>query len=152
MKQTPCEYIFWHGLPVLRKEIARSMINDFGLSQKEAAHKMGFPVVISCKTGRTCNVCVEYECLVIEGAVERGCLRTVKDHRWNRCQCGKLSGAPVIGDKEGRKMEDGHQFSNRSCVTRQVYARRILAVRENCPRRFSIPFQTNHTNCVSPSK
>ena len=41
MKQTPCEYIVWYGLPVLRKEIARSMINDFGLNEKKAAKKLG---------------------------------------------------------------------------------------------------------------
>ena len=41
MKQTPCEYIVRHGLPVLRKEIVKSMINDFDFSQKEAAKKIG---------------------------------------------------------------------------------------------------------------
>jgi predicted transcriptional regulator len=41
MKQTPCEYIVWHGLPVLRKEIVKSMIENFGLSQKEAAERLG---------------------------------------------------------------------------------------------------------------
>ena len=41
MKPTPCEYLVWHGLPVLRKEIAKSMINDFGLKEKEAAKKLG---------------------------------------------------------------------------------------------------------------
>ncbi len=48
MKQTPCEYIVWHGLPVLRKEIARSMINNFGLSQNEAAQRLGItPAAVS---------------------------------------------------------------------------------------------------------
>ena len=41
MKHTPCEYIVWNGLPLLRKEIVKSMINDFGLSQKETAEKIG---------------------------------------------------------------------------------------------------------------
>jgi len=41
MKRTPCEYIVWHGLPVLRKEIAKSMIHNFGLNEKEAAEKLG---------------------------------------------------------------------------------------------------------------
>ena len=26
MKKTPCEYIIWHGLPVIRKEIAASLV------------------------------------------------------------------------------------------------------------------------------
>ena len=37
MKQTPCECIVWHGLPVIRKELARSMINDFYLNEKQAS-------------------------------------------------------------------------------------------------------------------
>ena len=48
MKRTPCEYIVWHGLPVLRKEIARSMITDFGLNEKETALKLGLtPAAVS---------------------------------------------------------------------------------------------------------
>ena len=48
MKQTPCEYIVWRGLPVLRKEIARSMIDNFGLSQTEAAQRLGLsPAAVS---------------------------------------------------------------------------------------------------------
>jgi len=48
MKQTHCEYIVWHGLPILRKEIARSMINNFGLIEKEAAEKLGIiPAAVS---------------------------------------------------------------------------------------------------------
>jgi len=41
MKRTSCEYIFWNLLPALRNKIAKSMINDFGLNQKEAAVKLG---------------------------------------------------------------------------------------------------------------
>jgi uncharacterized protein len=37
MKQTPCECIVWNGLPVIRKELARSMINDFSLNEKQAS-------------------------------------------------------------------------------------------------------------------
>lgn len=40
MKRTICEYMMWNGLPVIRKEIAKSMINDYGLSQKETAEKL----------------------------------------------------------------------------------------------------------------
>jgi hypothetical protein len=40
MKQTPCEYIIWHGLPIIRKGIAISMINDYGLNQTETAEKL----------------------------------------------------------------------------------------------------------------
>ena len=41
MIRTPCEYMHWQGLPIIRKELVKIMINDFGLSQKEAAEKIG---------------------------------------------------------------------------------------------------------------
>jgi len=48
MKHTPCEYIVWHGLPIIRKEIALTMIDTFGLKQKDAAEKLGLtPSAIS---------------------------------------------------------------------------------------------------------
>ena len=48
MKHTPCEYIVWNGLPIIRKEIAVSMIDDYGLSQKETAEKLGIsPAAVS---------------------------------------------------------------------------------------------------------
>ena len=41
MIKTPCEYMRWQGLTVIRKELVKSMIKNFGLSQKEAAEKLG---------------------------------------------------------------------------------------------------------------
>ena len=49
MKRTPCEYMMWNGLPVIRKEIAESMINNFGLNQKEAATKLGITPAAVCQ-------------------------------------------------------------------------------------------------------
>lgn len=49
MKRTPCEYILWNGLPVIRKEIAESMISNFGLNQKEAAEKLGMTPAAVCQ-------------------------------------------------------------------------------------------------------
>jgi len=44
----PCEYIVWNGLPIIRRGIALSMINDFGLKQKDAAEKLGItPAAVS---------------------------------------------------------------------------------------------------------
>ncbi len=40
MKRASCEYMMWNGLPIIRKEIAVSMINDYGLNQKETAEKL----------------------------------------------------------------------------------------------------------------
>ena len=49
MMQAPCEYMMWNGLPVIRKEIAESMINDFGLSQKETAQKLNMTPAAICQ-------------------------------------------------------------------------------------------------------
>ena len=48
MKRTPCEYILWNLLPAVRNEIARSMVTDFGLNQKEAAAKLGITPAAVC--------------------------------------------------------------------------------------------------------
>ena len=48
MKRTPCEYVLWNLLPSVRHEIAISMINDFGLNQKEAAAKLGITPAAVC--------------------------------------------------------------------------------------------------------
>ena len=48
MKQTLCEYVVWNGLPIIRKGIAISMINDYGLSQNKTAEKLGIsPAAVS---------------------------------------------------------------------------------------------------------
>jgi predicted transcriptional regulator len=49
MKTTPCEYMMWNGLPVIRKEIAESIINNFGLNQKETAKKLGITPAAVCQ-------------------------------------------------------------------------------------------------------
>ena len=48
MKRTPCEYLLWNLLPSIRSEIARSMVNDFGLTQKEAAEKLEIQPAAVC--------------------------------------------------------------------------------------------------------
>ena len=49
MRRTTCEYMVWNGLPVIRKEIAESMINDYGLTQKETAEKLGITPAAVCQ-------------------------------------------------------------------------------------------------------
>jgi predicted transcriptional regulator len=39
----------WNGLPVIRKEIAVSMINDYGLNQKETAEKLDITPAAVCQ-------------------------------------------------------------------------------------------------------
>lgn len=49
MNRTTCEYMMWNGLPVIRKQIAESMIKDYGLTQKEAAEKLGITPAAVCQ-------------------------------------------------------------------------------------------------------
>ena len=48
MKQAPCEYVLWNLLPTVRSEIAKSMVNDFGLNQKETAAKLEITSAAVC--------------------------------------------------------------------------------------------------------
>jgi hypothetical protein len=41
MRRTPCEYVLWNGIPNIRKEFAETLIKQYGLSQREAAEKIG---------------------------------------------------------------------------------------------------------------
>jgi predicted transcriptional regulator len=41
MIKTPCEIIVWEVLPSIRREFAKILIEKHGLSQKEAANKLG---------------------------------------------------------------------------------------------------------------
>ena len=48
MSQTPCEYIVWNGLPIIRKEIAFRLVRDYNLSKTETARKLGItPAAVS---------------------------------------------------------------------------------------------------------
>ncbi|MEM0493552.1 MAG: helix-turn-helix domain-containing protein [Candidatus Thermoplasmatota archaeon] len=48
MRRTPCEHMMWSVLPVIRKEIAESLIRDYELTQKKAAEKLGVtPAAVS---------------------------------------------------------------------------------------------------------
>ncbi len=49
MQRTPCEVMMWNGLPVIRKEIAKCMIEDYKLNQKAAAEKLGVTPAAVCQ-------------------------------------------------------------------------------------------------------
>ena len=49
MRRVPCEYMMWNGLPVIRREIAESIIKNFGLNQKETAKKLGVTPAAVCQ-------------------------------------------------------------------------------------------------------
>jgi hypothetical protein len=68
MKRTPCEYIIWKGLPAIRKEIAESMIRDFGLSQREAANKLGITPSAVCQylSNKRGHIAIDDESLLKE--------------------------------------------------------------------------------------
>ncbi len=39
--KTPCEIIVWNIVPVIKKEFAKKIVNEFGLNQRETAKKLG---------------------------------------------------------------------------------------------------------------
>jgi hypothetical protein len=39
--KTPCELIVWHILPGIRREFAKILVEDFKLTQRETAKKLG---------------------------------------------------------------------------------------------------------------
>jgi predicted transcriptional regulator len=48
MLKTPCEYMQWQGLTIIRKELVKSIINNHGVNQKETAEIMGItPAAVS---------------------------------------------------------------------------------------------------------
>ena len=49
MQRTPCEYMIWNGIPAIRKELAETLIKQFGLSQREAAEKLGLTPAAICQ-------------------------------------------------------------------------------------------------------
>ena len=49
MRRTPCEYVLWNGIPTIRKELAEILMKQFGLSQREAAEKLGITPSAVCQ-------------------------------------------------------------------------------------------------------
>ena len=39
--KTPCEVIVWEVLPVIRKELAKTLVSDYGYTQRKAAQTLG---------------------------------------------------------------------------------------------------------------
>ena len=75
MKQTPCEYIFWNGLPIIRKEIAVRMVNDYGLNKTKTAEKLGISIaaVSQYLSGKRANIKITDRkvCKEIDRSAER---------------------------------------------------------------------------------
>ena len=49
MRLTPCEIMLWDRLPAIRRAFAISLINDHGLSQRDAAEKLGVTPAAVCQ-------------------------------------------------------------------------------------------------------
>ena len=49
MKQNPCEYMIWNGLPSIKKELTKCIINNFGLNQRETAKLLGVTPAAICQ-------------------------------------------------------------------------------------------------------
>jgi len=41
--------MIWNGIPAIRKELAETLIKEFGLSQREAAEKLGLTPAAICQ-------------------------------------------------------------------------------------------------------
>ncbi len=41
--------MIWNGIPAIRKELAEALIKEFGLSQREAAEKLGLTPAAICQ-------------------------------------------------------------------------------------------------------
>jgi hypothetical protein len=39
--KTPCEIIVWNVVPIIRKEIAKNLIKNYGFTQRKTADKLG---------------------------------------------------------------------------------------------------------------
>jgi len=49
MQQVTCEAMIWKGLPSIKKEITKCMINNFGLNQRETAMILGITPAAVCQ-------------------------------------------------------------------------------------------------------
>ena len=49
MQKTPCEHLKWQGLPIIRKELVKSMIKNHDMTQKEIAKRMGLTPAAVCQ-------------------------------------------------------------------------------------------------------
>jgi predicted transcriptional regulator len=47
-QQHPCEYMIWYGVPFIKKEITKCLINNFGLNQRETAKLLGITPASVC--------------------------------------------------------------------------------------------------------
>ena len=49
MRRTPCEYMLWNGIPTIRKELAETLIKQYGLNQRQTAEKLGITPSAVCQ-------------------------------------------------------------------------------------------------------
>lgn len=49
MSVTPCEESVWHIPPTIRKELAKCLVNNHRLSQKQTAEKLGITPAAVCQ-------------------------------------------------------------------------------------------------------
>ncbi|UCB58612.1 MAG: helix-turn-helix domain-containing protein [Thermoplasmatales archaeon] len=83
MKRTYCEYALWNLIPAIRNEIARSMIKNFGLTQKETAKKLGItPAAVSMYlSDKRGNIKIKDKKIMIE--IKSSAQNIIKDENIN---------------------------------------------------------------------
>jgi predicted transcriptional regulator len=47
--KAPCEKVFWHVLPGIRKEISITLMKNYGLNQKQVAELLGMTPAAVCQ-------------------------------------------------------------------------------------------------------
>ena len=107
MKRTPCEYIIWHKLPIIRKEIALRMINNYGLSQKETAEKLGisYAAISQYLSGKRGNIIVTDKQLTKEINLSAKRIIQLGDNALvsETCRLCKIFGSKKLLEKSGKK-------------------------------------------------
>ncbi len=49
MNHSPCEYMIWNGLPSIKKELTKCIIDNYGLNQRETAKLLGVTPAAICQ-------------------------------------------------------------------------------------------------------
>jgi len=97
--KTPCESIVWHVLPVIRKELTKSLVSHYGFTQRKTAVKLGITdaTVSRYLSGKRGNIDVSNKSILKEidnsaNMIAKGNKKTVIQETCRICGLLKSSG------------------------------------------------------------